>query len=64
MKILQILYLEDQEKLEVIHINIWKVFKLIKKAIFWEEDDQGFYTGSTDGLVNYWRVDDNGPQKT
>ncbi|EAR92035.2 WD40 domain protein (macronuclear) [Tetrahymena thermophila SB210] len=34
------------------------------RTIFWEEDDQGFYTGSTDGLVIYWRVDDNGPQKT
>lgn len=33
-------------------------------AIFWEEDDLGFFTGSADGVINYWRVDESGPQKT
>ncbi|EGR31811.1 WD repeat protein [Ichthyophthirius multifiliis] len=34
------------------------------KSIFWEQDDQGFFTGNTDGIIYYWRVDDAGPQKT
>ena len=26
--------------------------------MFWDEDDQGLFTGSSDGQVNYWRIDD------
>lgn len=27
-------------------------------SIFWEEDDQSLYTGSSDGQVNYWKIDE------
>jgi len=30
------------------------------KTIFWEEDDQSFYTGSSDGQVLWWRLEDAG----
>ena len=31
------------------------------RSIFWDEDDQGFYSGSSDGQVYYWFIEDNAP---
>lgn len=29
------------------------------KTITWDGDDQGFYSGGSDGLVLYWRLEDS-----
>lgn len=62
-KILLILCLEDLAKLEVnFKCTLSDISNVVFcPAIFWEEDDYGFFTGSADGMVNYWRVDDAGP---